>query len=138
MTSTPPTRFDELRRNKLLKVEDVVLTKDVMGESHPKKRSTISQYFSNTECVVGCGRQAKKMICDQCKSQPQKVSFVLNTRMQSIGRKFRQIEEICQSCCGRQGETQCASLDCPILFVRTKRQRKCQQLELFNECLDIV
>lgn len=118
-----------------MKVEDVVLTKDVMGE---KKRSTISQYFSNTECVIGCGRQAKKMICDQCKSQPQKVSFVLNTRMQNIERKFRQIEEICQSCCGRQGGTQCVSLDCPILFVRTKRQRKYQHLELLNECLDSV
>lgn len=133
------SRFDELRRNNLLKFEDVVLTKDVITSDNPKKRSTISQYFSNTDCIIGCGRQSKKKaICEQCKKQPQKVSFVLNTRMQSIERKFRHIEQICQSCCGRQNETQCSSLDCPILFVRTKRERKYQQLDHLNECLNLL
>lgn len=134
-----PSRFDELRRNKLLKFEDVILTKDIINDNHyQRKPSTIAQYFSNTECLADCGRQAKKFICDECKMQPQKVAFVLSRRMQSIERKFRQIEEICQSCCGRRHDTQCSSLDCPILYVRTKRGRKVQQLDLLDECLNLV
>lgn len=130
-------RFEELRQNKLLKFEDVVLTKDILNENQ-KKRSTISQYFSNTECIADCGRQAKKVICDQCKKEPQKVAYVVQSKMRIIERKFRQVEQICQSCCGRQHETTCSSLDCPVLYVRTKRQRKFQQLDFLDDCLEYL
>lgn len=86
-------RFDELRRNNLIKFEDVVLTKDVMSDN--AKKSTISQYFSNSDCIIGCGRQTKACVCDHCKKEPQKMTFVLSSRVQSIERKFRQIEEVC-------------------------------------------
>lgn len=138
------SRFTELRQNNLLKFEQVLLTKDVMNDNNNynsnnlKKRSTISQYFSNTDCIIDCGRQTKKVICDQCKQQPQKVAFVLQSKMQSIERKFRQVELICQSCCGRQFETACTSLDCPILFSRTKRERKFQQLDLLDKAVDLM
>lgn len=85
-------RFEELRRNNLIKFEEVVLTKDVMSDN--AKKSTISQYFTNSDCIVNCGRQTKNVICEDCKKDPQKASFVLSDRMRCIERKFRQIEAV--------------------------------------------
>ena len=123
----------------MLKLEDVVLTKDVLSENAKRQRSTISQYFSNLECLVDCGRQAKKkLICEECKKEPQRVALVLSEKIHRIERKFRQVEEICASCCGRPFAPECSSLDCPILYTRTKCYRKHQQIELLSKCLDMV
>ncbi|XP_018800849.1 PREDICTED: DNA polymerase zeta catalytic subunit isoform X1 [Bactrocera latifrons] len=100
---------------------------NVEPANHAKK-STISQYFSATNCIANCGRQTKQGICAECERQPQRTFVILHQKMAKIERGYQLVQQICQACCGRVGEFKCSSLDCPVLYVNEVKRRDLQQV----------
>lgn len=46
------------------------------------------------------------------------------------------VKSICESCCRRAFETECISLDCPVLYALVKAKRDYKQVEFYREILD--
>ncbi|XP_073844954.1 DNA polymerase zeta catalytic subunit [Musca autumnalis] len=105
------------------------------GNSKSKK-STISQFFSSTNCMVDCGRQTKQGICDACCGNPTRSMVILQTKMSKIERAYLTTQHICQACCGRIGDLKCSSLDCPVLYVLEVKRRDLQQIVHFRNLIE--
>lgn len=99
------------------------------------KKSTISQYFASTACVTDCGAQTKNGLCINCVKQPNQSAIILANKINSLERKVFLVENLCQSCCKRTYDIDCKSLDCPVLFVRSYRQRDAKQVSYLRELL---
>lgn len=97
------------------------------------KKSTISQYFSTTNCVIDCGRQTKNGICSICEKQTTKSIAVLSNTIGKIDRGYHLTQQICQSCCSRIGDIRCGSLDCPVLYVMEVKRRNLNQMSYLNK-----
>ncbi|XP_037953294.1 DNA polymerase zeta catalytic subunit [Teleopsis dalmanni] len=102
------------------------------------KKSTISQYFSTTNCIVDCGRQTKQGICSTCSKNPTKSWIQIQWKIAKIERGFHLTQQICQACCGRIGDIACGSLDCPVLYVLEMKRRDLQQIAHFHNILKNV
>ncbi|KAM7346127.1 DNA polymerase zeta catalytic subunit [Cochliomyia hominivorax] len=100
------------------------------------KKSTISQFFSTTNCIVDCGRQTKDGICPQCSQNSTRSMIVLQTKILKIERSYLSTQYICQACCGRVGDLKCGSLDCPVLYVQEVKRRDLQQIMHFRNLVD--
>ncbi|XP_067630621.1 DNA polymerase zeta catalytic subunit isoform X2 [Eurosta solidaginis] len=102
--------------------------------NHQSKKSTISQYFSVTNCVTDCGRQTNQGICGECVLRPQRTFVTLHGKIAKIERGYQLTQQICQACCGRAGEIKCCSLDCPVLYVSEVKRRYLKHVE-YMRCL---
>ncbi|XP_053962620.1 DNA polymerase zeta catalytic subunit isoform X2 [Anastrepha ludens] len=100
-----------------------------LAAANYSKKSTISQYFSVTNCITDCGRQTKDGICEKCELQPQRTFVTLHGKIAKIERGYQLIQQICQACCDRVGEISCCSLDCPVLYMSEVKRRDLQQIE---------
>ncbi|XP_030377595.1 DNA polymerase zeta catalytic subunit [Scaptodrosophila lebanonensis] len=100
------------------------------------KKSTISQYFSTTNCIIDCGRHTKAGICDQCARDESKCVVTLHAKMGKLERAYRLTQQICQCCCGRVGDLKCGSLDCPVLYVLEVKRRDLQQIGHLRNVLE--
>ncbi|XP_039483867.1 DNA polymerase zeta catalytic subunit isoform X1 [Drosophila santomea] len=99
-------------------------------------KSTISQYFSTTNCVIDCGRQTKAGICTTCMKNATKCVVVLSDKTARLDRGYQLTRQICQACCGRLGSLQCDSLDCPVLYVLEGKRRELHQIEHWHKLLE--
>ncbi|XP_017078698.1 DNA polymerase zeta catalytic subunit isoform X1 [Drosophila eugracilis] len=118
---------------KLLMTPAVGTANELAGAKGAK--STISQYFSTTSCVIDCGRQTKAGICPECLKNASKCVVFLSDKTARLERSYYLTRQICQACCGRLGNLQCDSLDCPVLYVLEGKRRELQQIEHFNKLL---
>ncbi|XP_017012504.2 DNA polymerase zeta catalytic subunit isoform X1 [Drosophila takahashii] len=118
---------------KLLMTPAVGTANELAGARGAK--STISQYFSTTSCVIDCGRQTKAGICQDCLKNASKCVVVLADKTARLERGYQLTRQICQACCGRLGSLQCDSLDCPVLYVLEGKRRELQQIEHFHKLL---
>nr|XP_016928563.1 DNA polymerase zeta catalytic subunit isoform X2 [Drosophila suzukii] len=119
---------------KLLMTPAVGTANELAGAKGAK--STISQYFSTTSCVIDCGRQTKAGICPDCLKNASKCVVVLSDKTARLDRGYQLTRQICQACCGRLGNLQCDSLDCPVLYVLEGKRRELQQIEHFHKLLE--
>ncbi|XP_034653452.1 DNA polymerase zeta catalytic subunit isoform X2 [Drosophila subobscura] len=99
-------------------------------------KSTISQYFSTTSCVIDCGRQTKAGICTECLRNATKCVVMLADKVARLERGHQLTQQICQSCCGRAGSLQCDSLDCPVRYVLEVKRRDLQQIGHIRRLLE--
>ncbi|EDW31663.1 GL10839 [Drosophila persimilis] len=99
-------------------------------------KSTISQYFSTTSCVIDCGRQTKAGICPECLRDATKCVITLSDKVARLERGHQLTQQICQSCCGRVGSLQCDSLDCPVRYVLEVKRRDVQQIAHIRRLLE--
>ncbi|BFG04302.1 DNA polymerase zeta catalytic subunit [Drosophila madeirensis] len=99
-------------------------------------KSTISQYFSTTSCVIDCGRQTKAGICTECLRNATKCVVMLSDKVARLERGHQLTLQICQSCCGRAGSLQCDSLDCPVRYVLEVKRRDLQQIGHIRRLLE--
>lgn len=104
--------------------------------SFGKKKGTISQYFSTTNCATDCGNQCHKGLCPNCRTDPQKTTAILYEKIMNLDRKIHTIQSICQSCCRRSFDVECISLDCPVLYVSNKVKREFCQTDFYREILE--
>lgn len=100
------------------------------------KKSTISQFFSTTNCVLDCGRQTKQGICSECNLLPSRCMIVLQSKISKLERSYLSTQQICQACCGRVGESKCGSLDCPVLYVLEVKHRDLKQISHYRNLLE--
>lgn len=126
-------RFSNLPR-KLLMTPAMSTAGELMNRGNAK--STISQYFSTTNCIIGCGRHTKAGICAECSSNASKCVVTLHAKMAQLERGYRLTQQICQACCGRLGEAHCGSLDCPVLYVLEVKRRELQQIPHIRKLLE--
>lgn len=108
-----------------------------IAEQGASKKSTISQYFSTTNCVCDCGGQTQAGICSKClrAENRQKSTLIISDKICQLDRKVNLCQEICSSCCGRAFQTKCTSLDCPVLFMLNRWQRDSKQMDYFRQLL---
>uniref|UniRef100_A0A1I8QAE6 DNA polymerase zeta catalytic subunit n=1 Tax=Stomoxys calcitrans TaxID=35570 RepID=A0A1I8QAE6_STOCA len=104
--------------------------------SSKSKKSTISQFFSTTNCIVDCGRQTKLGICETCTGNATRSMVILQTKMSKIERGYLTTQHICQACCGRVGDLNCSSLDCPVLYVLEGKRRDLQQIVHYRNLVE--
>ncbi|CAG9858268.1 unnamed protein product [Phyllotreta striolata] len=88
----------------------------------PKKKTTISQYFS-TSCCVSCEEQTQTGICQNCVSKPQETVYVLMEKLRMWEMSYHNIIKICQTCTSSVNEVKCISLDCPVYYKRIQTGR---------------
>lgn len=48
----------------------------------PERKSTISQYFLNTNCV-SCGEQTQSGICEECSKAPHSTTVILMEKLRN-------------------------------------------------------
>lgn len=101
------------------------------------KKSTISQYFSTTNCVCDCGGHTQNGICADClrPERKQLSAVVLADKCLQLERKLNLCLEICASCCGQVKDTRCTSLDCSVLFMLNRWKRDSKQIDFYRQLL---
>lgn len=99
------------------------------------KKGTISQFFSTSNCAT-CDKQCHQSICGDCRRDSQKTVLTLTAKISALERKTSSLKRICDSCCRRTFETDCISLDCPVLYSFVKAKRDYKQIEFYRELLD--
>lgn len=103
--------------------------------SDATRKGTISQFFSTTNCAC-CDNQCHQKVCAECRKDRLKTVLALSEEVFSLERKAAEIETICSSCCRRSHDTECISLDCPVLYARNKAKRELKQCSYFREILE--
>lgn len=98
------------------------------------KKSTISQFFSSSSCVI-CDIHCEKVMCDDCRKNVHESSLILSNKIFHIERKYQAVNEMCATCCMRSFDTDCVSLDCPILYSLTKIKREYKQVGYLRDIL---
>lgn len=115
------------------------LVRGVAGVSvgAPPKKSTISQYFSSTNCVCDCGEHTQNGICKKCLEprRAQQTVLILNDKCMQLERKLNLCLEICTSCCGQLVDSKCMSLDCSVLFMLNRWKRESKQIDFYRQLL---
>lgn len=101
------------------------------------KKSTISQYFSSTNCVCDCGGHTQNGICSMCLEprRRQQSVLILNDKCMQLERKLNLCLEICSACCGQTVDNKCRSLDCSVLFMLNQYQRESKQIHFYRQLL---
>lgn len=102
------------------------------------KKSTISQYFSSTNCVCDCGEHTKNGICSNCLKphRRQQSALILSDKCMQMERKLRLCLDICASCCGNSVDTKCMSLDCSVLFMLNRWERDSKQIQFYRQLIE--
>lgn len=110
---------------------------DGSGATTTMKKSTISQYFSSTNCVCDCGGHTQNGICSMCLEprRRQQSVLILNDKCMQLERKLNLCLEICSACCGQTVENKCKSLDCSVLFMLNQYQRESKQIHFYRQLL---
>ncbi|CAH1283427.1 unnamed protein product [Diabrotica balteata] len=109
-------------------------TQYLPGSTTPKKKSTISQYFSTSNCV-SCEEQTQTGICEQCQARPQTTMVTLMEKMRNWEKNSQNILMVCQSCTSSPMEVKCISLDCPVYYRRIQTSRDEQQTTYIRQLL---
>uniref|UniRef100_A0A6P7G148 DNA polymerase zeta catalytic subunit-like n=1 Tax=Diabrotica virgifera virgifera TaxID=50390 RepID=A0A6P7G148_DIAVI len=112
-------------------------TQYLPGSTTPKKKSTISQYFSTSNCV-SCEEQTQTSICEQCQARPQTTMVTLMEKMRNWERNSQNILMVCQSCISSPTEVKCISLDCPVYYRRIQTSRDEQQTTYIRQLLSSI
>ncbi|XP_066903422.1 DNA polymerase zeta catalytic subunit isoform X2 [Halyomorpha halys] len=99
------------------------------------RKATISQYFATVNCVV-CSRVTPLGLCVSCQDDPHLAIAHLSRNIYNLERKVFMLDKICQSCCSRSYETDCISLDCPILFRRVQATNDKMQTTNLRHIMD--
>lgn len=101
------------------------------------KKSTISQYFSSTNCVCNCGEHTQNGICSKCLEphRMQQSGVILSDKCMQLERKLNLCLEICSSCCGQLVDNKCMSLDCSVLFMLNQWKRDSKQIQFYQQLL---
>ncbi|KAG5883184.1 hypothetical protein JTB14_018200 [Gonioctena quinquepunctata] len=110
------------------------VTQYLSSSVSPKKKSTISQYFSTTTCA-SCGDQTQLGICQNCCNSPQTTVITLMEKMRTWQRNYQYLNLVCQSCTSSQMDIKCVSLDCPVLYRRIQTDRDVQQVTYVRQLL---
>ncbi|ETN59108.1 DNA polymerase zeta catalytic subunit [Anopheles darlingi] len=100
------------------------------------KKSTISQYFSTTSCIVDCGRQTHNGVCKECRNRPQYALVHIMNKVNKLERRLELTEKMCRSCCQRTFESACISLDCPVVFSLNRRQLEVKQAQYYRDLVE--
>ena len=107
----------------------------IASTTRSTKKGTISQFFSTSSCAT-CDKQCHQSICNDCKRDSQKTVLALSEKIFELERKKMEINRICDSCCLRSFDTDCESLDCPVLYARFRSDRDAKQIQYYREILD--
>lgn len=120
-----------------LETASKVMAPDANQSATIGKKSTISQYFSTTNCVCDCGGHTQNGVCDNClrPNRKQLSAVVLADKCLQLERKLNLCREICASCCGQAKDTKCASLDCSVLFMLNRWTRDSKQIDFYRQLL---
>lgn len=102
------------------------------------KKSTISEYFSSTNCVCDCGKHTQNGICSSClqPNRRQQSALILADKCMQLERKLLLCQDICKSCCGHTIDNECNSLDCSVLFVLNQWTRESKQIHFYRQLID--
>lgn len=102
------------------------------------KKSTISQYFSSTNCICDCGGHTQHGICSKClePKRRQQSTLILSDKCIRMERKYRLCQDICSACCGNVVDNKCISLECPVLFMLNRWKRDSKQIQFYRQILD--
>uniref|UniRef100_A0A2M4B8C7 DNA polymerase zeta catalytic subunit n=1 Tax=Anopheles marajoara TaxID=58244 RepID=A0A2M4B8C7_9DIPT len=114
-----------------------VAISNASDQQQPKK-STISQYFSTTSCIVDCGRQTHNGVCKECRDRPQYALVHIMNKVNKLERRLELTEKMCRSCCQRTFESACISLDCPVVFSLNRRQLEVKQAQYYRELVEQI
>ncbi|XP_055316014.1 DNA polymerase zeta catalytic subunit isoform X2 [Sitodiplosis mosellana] len=101
------------------------------------KKSTISQYFSSTNCVCDCGEHTQNGICSKCLAprRRQQSVLILTDKSMQLERKLNLCLEMCSSCCGQLVDSKCQSLDCSVLYMLNRWKRESKQIHFYQQLL---
>lgn len=64
------------------------------SRNNKAKKSTISQYFSTTNCAADCGEQTMKGICKNCMANPQKAVTTIADKIAKMDRKYELMKQV--------------------------------------------
>ncbi|XP_050100857.1 DNA polymerase zeta catalytic subunit [Anopheles aquasalis] len=106
------------------------------SDQQQAKKSTISQYFSTTSCIVDCGRKTHNGVCKECRNRPQYALVHIMNKVNKLERRLEFTEKMCRSCCQRTFESACISLDCPVVFSLNRRQLEVKQAQYYRDLVE--
>jgi DNA polymerase zeta len=107
----------------------------IASTTNVSRKGTISQFFSTSTCAT-CDNQCHQGICTSCRRNSQKTVLALTEKIFDLERKKHEIDKICESCCLRSFETDCESLDCPVLYSKVRADRDAKQIQYYRDILD--
>ncbi|XP_026812686.1 DNA polymerase zeta catalytic subunit isoform X2 [Rhopalosiphum maidis] len=95
------------------------------------RRQTLSQYFFSQNCIL-CSKLSQHGFCEQCQQNPQYLIVQLNYLLSKWTKKQDDLKTICRSCCGRNFELKCNSLNCQIYYSSQQAAKDMQQYSYIN------
>ena len=107
------------------------------GGGPPKaRRTTLDAYYMSQHCVL-CDALCRGGVCDGCAADPQKL-VVLLSRRRVAEQQLAHLRDICMSCTqlyAPGAEITCDSLQCPVLFERSKVADTVRQVVMIIDML---
>ncbi len=111
-------------------------------------RRTVDSYFQSRECVL-CFEEhrGRGHFCAACAAQPQRLTFLMQSRLGATELQHAHIREICLSCCDSIGlgpprdaalADGCDSLDCSVMYERAKVSTRVAALQACTSELPTV
>jgi DNA polymerase zeta len=83
--------------------------------------ATIVGYFNSEGCVLCGNMQCRGLLCGHCNSSHLAVTATLTARRRLAEQRYNQLLQHCMRCADvRGGPVQCRSLDCSMLYLRSK------------------
>uniref|UniRef100_A0A2H8TGZ7 DNA polymerase n=1 Tax=Melanaphis sacchari TaxID=742174 RepID=A0A2H8TGZ7_9HEMI len=95
------------------------------------RKQTLSQYFFSQNCIL-CNKLSQHGFCEQCQQNPQYLIVQLNHLLSKWTKKQDDLKTICRSCCGRNFELKCNSLNCQIYYSSQQAAKDMQQYSYIN------
>ncbi|MBW0474801.1 hypothetical protein O181_014516 [Austropuccinia psidii MF-1] len=112
--SQVPNDNIEENQKAMFDLTDTTLTK--------ANKHLVDEHFQSDRCL-NCEEDGQQgILCQSCTSKPTQVSYSLLTRARTFDKRRADLEMICRACSFIPAleQTECDSLDCPILYQRIK------------------
>lgn len=104
-----------------------------------RNKQTISQYFGSNCCLLCAEAIGRYGICERCLSNRQNTSFTLSSMIRFKQKDYCDLLKLCASCTGSVVlSSDCVSMDCPVLYRRTRALHNLQSVSTINDILVIL
>ena len=106
------------------------------GADQCGRKATISQYFGTSTCLLCDESIHRNGLCLSCCSRPQRSAYFLSSMVRLREKDYHDLTTLCRSCSGSSsGGQHCLSMDCPVLYRRT---RALHGLQMTSKLLDAL
>lgn len=119
--------YDEMPKVQRIRKVDANLQLQGQSKELAISKKTLESYMKSSSCLVCRDKLESEIpVCPNCLTDQPLSLLSLRMRLNSVEKKFLDLQKICQSCSGisPMDEVRCDSKDCPVFYTRTRQKAR--------------